>query len=53
MFRVLGMYNFASRINFIPFRIFRDPLFHKSVTGEKLVFAVSYSKPVLTKGATF
>ena len=36
-----------SRINFIPFRIFRGPLFYKPVTGQELFFAVSYSKPVL------
>ena len=27
-----------SRINFIPFRIFRGPLFHKPVTGQELFF---------------
>jgi len=37
----------SSRINFIPFRIFRGPLFHKPVTGQELFFAVSYSKPAL------
>ena len=37
----------SSRINFIPFRILRGPLFHKPVTGQELVFAVSYSKPAL------
>ena len=31
----------------MPFRIFRGPLFHKSVTGQELFFAVSYSKPAL------
>ena len=34
-------------INFIPFRIFRGPPFHKPVTGQELFFAVSYSKPAL------
>ena len=28
----------SSRINFIPSRIFRDPLFHKPVTGQELFF---------------
>ena len=28
----------SSRINFIPFRIFRGPLFHKPVTGQTLFF---------------
>ena len=37
----------SSRINFIPFRIFRGPLFHKPVTGQELIFTVSYSKPAL------
>ena len=37
----------SSRINFIPFRIFRGPLFHKPVTSQELYFAVSYSKPAL------
>ena len=32
----------SSRINFIPFRIFRGPLFHKPVTGQELCFAVPY-----------
>ena len=36
-----------SKINFIPFRIFRGPLFHKSVIGQELFFAASYSKPAL------
>ena len=40
-------------INFIPYRIFRDPLFHKPVTGQELFFAVSYSKPVLVKKCLF
>ena len=39
----------SSRNNFIPFRIFRGPLFHKPVTGQELFFAVSYSKPALCK----
>ena len=26
------------RINFIPFRIFRGPLFHKTITGQQLFF---------------
>ena len=37
----------SPRINFIPFRIFRGPLFHKPVTGQELFFAVSYSKLAL------
>ena len=28
--------NWSSRINFIPFRIFRGPLLHKPVTGQQL-----------------
>jgi hypothetical protein len=28
----------SSRINFVPFRIFRGPLFHKPVTGQELFF---------------
>ena len=28
----------GSMINFIPFRIFRGPLFHKPVTGQELFF---------------
>ena len=35
---------------FIPSRIFRDPLFHKPVTGQEPFFAVSYSKPALIRG---
>ena len=38
---------YESRINFIPFRIFIGPLFHKPVTSQELFFAVSYSKPAL------
>ena len=38
----------SSRINFIPFRIFRGPIFHiMYVTGQELFIAVSYSKPAL------
>ena len=37
----------SSGINFIPFRIFRGPLFHKPVTGQELFFDVCYSKPAL------
>ena len=37
----------SSRINFIPFIIFKGPLFHKPITGQELFFAVSYSKPAL------
>ena len=37
----------SSRINFLPFRIFRGPLFHKPVTGQELLFAVSYNCSVL------
>ena len=42
----------SSRINFIPFRIFRGPLFHKPVTGQELFFAVSYSKLTLDTYST-
>ena len=35
------------RINLMPFRIFRGPLFHKLLTGQEPFFAVSYSKPAL------
>ena len=38
-----------SRINFMPFRIFRGPLFYKQVTGSGTFFAVSYSKLALAK----
>ena len=34
-------------ILYLPFRIFRGPLFHKLVTGQEPFFAVSYSKPAL------
>ena len=44
---VQGQCPWSSRINFIPFRIFRGPLFHKPVTGQGIFFAVSYSKPAL------
>ena len=37
----------SSRINFIPFRVFRGPLFPKPITGQDLFFAVSYFKPAL------
>ena len=37
----------SSRINFLPFRIFRGPLFHKPVAGLELFLAVYYSKPAL------
>ena len=40
-------FSWPFRINFIPFRIFRGPLFHKPVTGQELIFTVSYSKPAL------
>ena len=36
------------RINLVPFRASRGPLFPKPVTGQELFFAVSYSKPALT-----
>ena len=31
----------------VPFRAFKGPLFPKPVTGQELIFAVSYSKPAL------
>ena len=40
-------FTWSSRINFISFRIFRGPLFHKPLIGHELFFAVSYSKPAL------
>ena len=30
-------FHWSSRINFIPFRIFRGPIFHKPVTGQELL----------------
>ena len=35
----------------LPFRILRGPLFHISVTGQELFFAVSYRKPALNYDA--
>ena len=37
------------RISLESFRSFRGPLLHKPVTGQKLFFAVSYSKPALVE----
>jgi hypothetical protein len=34
-------------ILYVPFIIFRVPLFHKPVTGRELFLAVFYSKPAL------
>ena len=34
-------------ISLVPFRTFREPLFHKPVTGQELFLVVSYSKPSL------
>ena len=41
------------RINSIPFKMFRGPLFHKPVTGQELFFAVSYSKLALAPQNTW
>ena len=38
------------RISMESFRSFRGCLLHKPVTGQKLFFAVSYSKPVIVLG---
>ena len=37
----------SSRISFVRFRTFRGSLFPKTVTGQELFLAVSYSKPDL------
>ena len=39
----------SQKVQTLPFRIFRGPLFHKPVTGQELFFAVSYSKPALVE----
>ena len=39
----------SNTISLEPFRSFRGPLFHKPVTGQKLFFAVSYSKLALAE----
>ena len=38
------------KISLESFRSFRGPLLFKSVTGQELSFAVSYSKPALVEG---
>ena len=43
----------SPRINFIPFRIFRYPLFHKPVTGQDIFFLFLTAKPALVKGSNF
>ena len=39
----------SSRISLVPIRTFREPLFSKPVTGQELIFAVSYNKLALFK----
>ena len=38
------LFPWSSRINLVPFRTFRGPLFPKPETGQELFLAVSYSK---------
>jgi hypothetical protein len=41
------LFPWSSSISLVPFRTIRGPLIPKPVTGQKLFFAVSYSKPPL------
>ena len=41
------LFPFSFRISLVPFRTFRGPLFPKTVTGQELFLAVSYSRPAL------
>ena len=36
-----------SKINLVPYRTFREPLFPKPVTGQELFSAISYNKSAL------